>query len=46
MDRRSRRAIASLLAAPTAARRIDWLRGVGPSLHSTQQLFYCYRAPF
>ena len=46
MDRRSRQVSASLLAAATAARRIDWLGQVGPSLHTPQQRFYCYRAPF
>lgn len=29
-----------------ASFRYDWLRQVGPSLDNTQQIYYCYRAPY
>ena len=29
-----------------ASFRYDWFRQVGPSLDNTQQIYYCYRAPY
>lgn len=30
----------------TASYRYDWMRQVGPGLDNTQQIYYCYRAPY
>jgi hypothetical protein len=29
-----------------ASFRYDWIRQVGPSLDNTQQIYFCYRAPY